>query len=225
MPSSELPYAWPQNVGWCGARRPHPRASIHRIVSSSFTRVRIVATVRASSARKTTPRTSSAMSDAFSRWRSRSTSGRRAVEARSGRSAVATALRIPAQYRHFHNARTCRGGAGGRSAGGDGRAERWAARLVGGDRVVVLQREGDVVETVEEAVLGEVVEGELDVDAERGRRNAAVLDVDDDLDVRVLVDGVPQPLDDVLGDRGDEQPGLGGVVPEDVGEARRQHGL
>ena len=64
----------------------------------------------------------------------------------------------------------------------------------------------------------------VDVEADRRRGDALVLDVDDDLEVRVLLDRVPEPVHRGLGNgRGDEAH-LPGVVAEDVGEARRQHG-
>ena len=96
-------------------------------------------------------------------------------------------------------------------------------RLVGRDVVGVREREADVVEAVQQAVLREVVDLERDVEADRRRGDALVLDVDHDLEVRVLLDRVPEPLHRVLRDgRGDEAH-LPGVVAEDVGEPRRQH--
>ena len=51
--------------------------------------------------------------------------------------------------------------------------------------------EADVVEAFEQAVLGEVVELERLVEADRRHRDARGLDVDDDLERRVVLDRAP----------------------------------
>ena len=58
------------------------------------------------------------------------------------------------------------------------------------------QREADVVEAVHEPVLREVVELERHVEADRRRGDALVLDVDDDLEIGILLDRLPQPVHD-----------------------------
>src|SRR5687768_2476627 len=68
----------------------------------------------------------------------------------------------------------------GRSGGGG--EEVAAAGLVGGDVGVVLQGEADVVEAVEQAVLGEVVQGEGAGDSGGRCLDGAALDVDRDLE-------------------------------------------
>ena len=98
-----------------------------------------------------------------------------------------------------------------------------ARGFVARDRVGTLQRQADVVEPVQQSVLREVVDLERDVEADGRRRDPLVLDVDDHLEVRVLLDRLPQPLHRRLVDgRGDEAH-LSGVVAEDVGEAWREH--
>ena len=72
-------------------------------------------------------------------------------------------------------------------------------------------------------MLREVVELELDVEADRRRGDPLVLDVDHDLEIRVFLDRLPEPLHRVVRDRRGDEAHLPGVVAEDVGEARRQH--
>ena len=57
-----------------------------------------------------------------------------------------------------------------------------AAGLVGGDGGVVPEGDADVVEAFEQAVVVEVLELERLVEVDGGDRDAAVDDVDDDLD-------------------------------------------
>ena len=64
-----------------------------------------------------------------------------------------------------------------------------------------------------------------DVEADGRRRDPLALDVDDDLEVRVFLDRLPQLVDRRFRDRGDDEAHLPGVVAEDVGEAGRQHRL
>ena len=59
------------------------------------------------------------------------------------------------------------------------------------------ERDADVVEALEEAVAGGVVERELDLDADGRRRHRAALDVDGDLERRVGLDGPQQRLADL----------------------------
>ena len=92
------------------------------------------------------------------------------------------------------------------------------------DVVRVAQREPDVVEAVEQPVLREVVELERHVESDRRRRHSLVLDVDDDLELRVFFDRFPELRDRVLWRRRDDEAHLPAVVAEDVGEPRRQHG-
>ena len=63
-----------------------------------------------------------------------------------------------------------------------------AAGLVGGDVGVVAEGDADVVEAFEQAVVVEVLELERLVEVDGGDRDAAVDDVDDDLDRRVVLD-------------------------------------
>ena len=56
------------------------------------------------------------------------------------------------------------------------------------DLVAALLGEADVVEALEQAVVGVVVELERLVEVDRGHRDAPVDDVDDDLDRRVVLD-------------------------------------
>ena len=100
-----------------------------------------------------------------------------------------------------------------------------AAGLEGRDLAVVLEREGDVVEPVDETVVVEVVERERLVDVEGRHGDPPVDDVDDDLERRVVLERSHDPLDDRLGELDRDQPDLQAVVAEDVGEARRDDRL
>merc|ERR1712173_429649 len=100
--------------------------------------------------------------------------------------------------------------------------QRLPARPVGLERAdvgVVAQRDADVVEPLEQAPAGVVVDVEGVVDGVLALAGAhrARLEVDGDRSPRVGLEQVPQPLDDLLVDLGREQPGLAGVAAEDVG--------
>ena len=59
------------------------------------------------------------------------------------------------------------------------------------------QGDADVVEALEEALAGGVVEREVDLDADAGTATRAALDVDGDLERRVGLDGPQQLLADL----------------------------
>src|SRR5579875_3366504 len=109
------------------------------------------------------------------------------------------------------------GGGRGRSQCARHRPGTLPLGLVGGDRLLLLERERDVVEAVQEAVLG------LRIDLERRRAARPADRLLREIDLRL-----PR-----LADRGDrllveddrQQPDLRAVVAEDVGEARRDDRL
>src|SRR5437763_15007774 len=110
------------------------------------------------------------------------------------------------------------------SAGRGGEPGRPTA-LVPFDLVLVAEGEADVVEAFEEAPAGEVVEVEAGLDAAVGGAQRAGLDVDHDLQVGVVDQGVDQGARDICVDLHRQGPDLGAVGAEDVGEARGDHSL
>src|SRR5262245_37565468 len=94
-------------------------------------------------------------------------------------------------------------------------------RLELADRVRVLKRESDVVETVDEAVLAE----RIDVEAERhrpvGRSHPLALEVDGELEAGKRLHRIEEPADFELGQHDRQQAVLEAVVEEDVGVRRR----
>jgi hypothetical protein len=66
-----------------------------------------------------------------------------------------------------------------------------ALRLVGIDLVGVAKREADIVEAVEQSVLREIVDLERNVEPDRRRGHALVLDVDDDFELRIFLRSPP----------------------------------
>src|SRR5438105_8846595 len=100
-----------------------------------------------------------------------------------------------------------------------------AGRLVGGDLVLVAEGEADVVEALEQAPSGEVVEGEAGFDVGRFGREGPALDVDHHEQVGVVDEGVEQGPPHLGFDLYGQEPGLGAVGAEDVGEAGGHHRL
>ena len=84
----------------------------------------------------------------------------------------------------------------------------------------MLQRQTNVVQTIQESVLREVVHRELDFDADLRHRKRPVLDVDRHLQTRFLGRGLEQEIGDLLIDLDRDKPGLGRVVAEDIAESR-----
>ena len=96
------------------------------------------------------------------------------------------------------------------------------ARLVGVDVVGVPQREPDVVEPLHQAPPRELLHVEGLVER-RARVTVAPIQVDDDRAWSVVEHRVHQRRTDSSRQLDREQPDLQAVVPEDVGEARRDH--
>src|ERR1700733_2061819 len=94
-----------------------------------------------------------------------------------------------------------------------------------GDLVRVAQGEADVVPPVEQGLAGELVEREGAGQPGRRRLDRAPGHVDGELERRVPCHRVEQGAVKVLGDLDREKALLGGVVAEDVGEARRDDRL
>ena len=63
--------------------------------------------------------------------------------------------------------------------------------------VLGAQRDADVVEALEEALADGVLEREVDLEADGGRRQRAAVDVDDELEGRVGLDGGEELLADL----------------------------
>ena len=102
------------------------------------------------------------------------------------------------------------------------KARELAGLLEGFEVVLVGEREGDVVEAVEEPVAGEVVEGEGLLEARRFYD--AAFEVHGELCLRVLAHDSKKLLHRLLGELDGEEAYLGAVVLEDVGEGRGYDG-
>src|SRR3954454_6431151 len=100
----------------------------------------------------------------------------------------------------------------GRHLGGDGTAAL-ARGLVGGDRVLLLQRQPDVVQAVDQAVMDVAVQVEGDLLAVEAH------DLVGQVDLAFAV--THDRRDDLLGQHDRQQADLRAVGVEDVGEARR----
>src|SRR5689334_5212215 len=99
---------------------------------------------------------------------------------------------------------------------------RFAPRLEGADLVRVAQREADLVETVQQAVLAEIVDVEAEFLRAVAGRYRLRLEIDDQTESgesRV----VEQPVDLVLAQHHGQQAVLEAIGEEDVGERRRDH--
>src|SRR5262245_7241005 len=110
------------------------------------------------------------------------------------------------------------------AAGRDVRGPRGAVGLVLADLVAALQREADVVEAVQQAVVRVIVQVERLVEVDCRHRHPPVHHVDHDLDRRVVLDDAHDARDHVLRHLDGHEPDLEAVVPEDVGEARGDDG-
>src|SRR5690606_27395378 len=91
-----------------------------------------------------------------------------------------------------------------------------------GDRLLVPEREGDVIEALEEPPSSVIVdlEGHCELSDSRGLRNQ----VDGGLRAGCRLDQSPECLGVFLGDLAGEEALLAGVATKDVAEPRAQHG-
>src|SRR5262245_51584393 len=87
-----------------------------------------------------------------------------------------------------------------------------------GDLGLLLEREGDVVETVEQAVAAEIVDGELEIETLLVGDRAGV-EIDSEL-IAALVGFLKQLLDLVLAESNGQDAVFKTVVVENVGESR-----
>src|SRR5580765_968742 len=100
---------------------------------------------------------------------------------------------------------------------------RFAPRLEGADLVGVAQRQADLVETVEDAMLAERIDVETEALRAVAGRDRLLFQIDDQFEPRKRRRLVEKPVDLGLGERDRQEAVLEGVVLEDLAERRRDH--